>query len=34
LISADGGVVAFESQATNLVPRDTNAALNVFVSTC
>jgi hypothetical protein len=30
-ISADGGVVAFTSHATNLVPGDTNNATDVFV---
>ena len=30
-ISADGGIVAFNSAATNLVPSDTNAAVDVFV---
>jgi Tol biopolymer transport system component len=31
VISADGGVVAFTSQATNLVPGDTNGEGDVFV---
>lgn len=30
-ISADGSTVAFDSQATNLVPHDTNEARDVFV---
>ena len=30
-ISGDGGLVAFTSQATNLVANDTNAALYIFV---
>ncbi|WP_280818944.1 Hint domain-containing protein [Methylobacterium variabile] len=30
-ISGDGGLVAFTSQATNLVANDTNAALDIFV---
>lgn len=30
-ISADGRFVAFASEATNLVPRDTNGAIDVFV---
>jgi Tol biopolymer transport system component len=30
-ISADGRFVAFESDATNLVPGDTNGAIDVFV---
>src|SRR5689334_10799474 len=30
-ISADGRFVAFESEATNLVPGDTNGAEDVFV---
>jgi hypothetical protein len=30
-ISADGRYVAFESRASNLVPRDTNGAWDVFV---
>lgn len=30
-ISADGNVVAYESDATNLVPNDTNAVRDVFV---
>jgi Tol biopolymer transport system component len=30
-ISADGGLVAFESDSTNLVPNDTNACTDVFV---
>ncbi|MGI8685316.1 MAG: hypothetical protein ACR2MO_09555 [Acidimicrobiales bacterium] len=30
-VSADGQIVAFTSSATNLVPNDTNAALDVFV---
>ena len=30
-ISADGRFVAFESEATNLVPGDTNNAVDVFV---
>ena len=30
-ISADGRFVAFESEATNLVPGDTNGAFDVFV---
>src|SRR5207248_7826712 len=30
-ISADGRIVAFTSFATNLVPRDTNGLLDVFV---
>jgi hypothetical protein len=32
-ISADGWVTAFESEATNLVPGDTNVAADVFVKT-
>ena len=32
-ISADGRFVAFESDATNLVPGDTNGAADVFVRT-
>jgi hypothetical protein len=32
-ISADGTVVAFESGATNLIPRDTNEQKDVFVRT-
>ncbi len=30
-ISADGNIVAFTSSATNLVPGDTNASLDIFV---
>lgn len=30
-ISADGTVVAFESRASNLVPRDTYGKVDVFV---
>jgi MYXO-CTERM domain-containing protein len=30
-ISGDGGLVAFQSQATNLVPGDTNAVADIFV---
>jgi hypothetical protein len=30
-LSADGRVVAFSSEATNLVPGDTNAVGDVFV---
>jgi hypothetical protein len=30
-ISADGMVVAFQSEASNLVPNDTNGALDIFV---
>src|SRR6185503_12226084 len=33
-ISADGRFVAFHSGATNLVPGDTNATLDVFVHDC
>ncbi len=33
VVSADGGVVAFESDATNLVPGDGNGARDVFVWT-
>jgi Tol biopolymer transport system component len=33
-ISADGRFVAFTSQATNLVPNDTNGAWDVFVHDC
>ena len=29
-ISADGSTVAFESQASNLVPKDTNKARDIF----
>ena len=32
LISADGRFVAFSSQASNLVPDDTNDMIDVFVS--
>lgn len=32
-ISADGNVVAFASAATNLVPGDTNGAIDIFVCT-
>ena len=32
-ISADGRFVAFESDATNLVPGDTNGVHDVFVRT-
>ena len=32
-ISADGSVVAFSSDATNLVPGDTNGRSDVFVRT-
>jgi Tol biopolymer transport system component len=32
-ISADGQHVAFDSHATNLVPRDTNGVFDVFVAT-
>jgi Tol biopolymer transport system component len=32
-ISADGQHVAFNSQAANLVRRDTNAAFDIFVAT-
>jgi hypothetical protein len=31
VLSADGGIVAFQSRATNLVPGDTNGADDVFV---
>jgi Tol biopolymer transport system component len=30
-MSADGGVIAFESVATNLVAGDTNASTDIFV---
>jgi Tol biopolymer transport system component len=33
-ISADGRYVAFESYASNLVPNDTNASVDVFVHDC
>lgn len=32
-ISADGRVIAFQSVATNLVPRDTNKEIDIFVRT-
>jgi Tol biopolymer transport system component len=33
-LSADGNIVAFKSNATNLVPGDTNQAADVFVHNC
>jgi Tol biopolymer transport system component len=33
-LSADGHIVAFKSNATNLVPNDTNQAADVFVHDC
>jgi hypothetical protein len=30
-ISGDGGFVAFPSRATNLMPDDTNGAIDIFV---
>jgi Tol biopolymer transport system component len=33
-ISGDGGVVAFASEASNLVPGDTNGTTDVFTSVC
>ncbi len=32
-VSADGGAVAFATEATNLVPADTDGATDVFVHT-
>ena len=33
-ISADGRFIAFQSEATNLVPGDTNGQIDVFVRDC
>jgi hypothetical protein len=33
MVSGDAGAVAFMSEASNLVPGDTNGAVDVFVRT-